>query len=529
MAATPNLGIVYLSVSMASKEVAINAGWDVIDSLATKKTGDTMSGALTINVTSAAALNLKITDTGGGADVPALRPTFLALRHFTSSTTVPGVGHGIDFRTKDGSGTEVSIGRTMCEITTVTAGSVESSMGWSAFSQGTEMEVFRIIGSSASPGARPATSDAGGAMFTGIPGFVGGKLLLRGTQHNTWTCRMVRDAVTSGNPDPILWIVSPTDTGLTASTEQNSVLIDCSASRQFATGALTNQREVLIKGPTYTAVGASTITTAATVHIFGAPVASTNVTLTNSVALWVQGPIAFGNNAQGTSKAAQTAAQGRNAAQPNCWWTQPVNSGTFTASTETYLSYWDPQNGTLTWATGNFTNQRENWFRQPTYTAAGASTITNSATVAIEGAPVAGTNMTITNPYALWLQAGGLRVTGHHCYDGGSAPAATAGANNGTSPPAPVVTAGANDTRGNLTFGSGTTPAAGAQVGVTFAAAYSAAAAPVVLLIPRNTLTQALGLYISAVSTSGFTISSTNAPAGSQANNVYSVDFLVMG
>ena len=36
----------------------------------------------------------------------------------------------------------------------------------------------------------------------------------------------------------------------------------------------------------------------------------------------------------------------------------------------------------------------------------GASTVTNAATLAISGAPVAGTNATITNPYALWVESG---------------------------------------------------------------------------------------------------------------------------
>lgn len=113
---------------------------------------------------------------------------------------------------------------------------------------------------------------------------------------------------------------------------------------------------------------------------------------------------------------------------------------------------------------------------------------------------------------------------------GGPAPTAAAGANNGTTPPAPVLTAGLNDTRGNITFGSGGTPAAGAQVVVTFNSAVAAEinGTPVVVVPPKNTATQALGLYVSSVSNSGFTISTTNAPTASQANTVYSVDYVVI-
>src|SRR6266704_1079072 len=108
----------------------------------------------------------------------------------------------------------------------------------------------------------------------------------------------------------------------------------------------------------------------------------------------------------------------------------------------------------------------------------------------------------------------------------GAAPAAAAGANAGTSPPVPVVDSGSTDTRGGLTFGTGTTPAAGAEVGVTLTAA--AQANPIVVLTARNTATQALGLYVSAVTTAGFTISCTTAPAASQANTIYSVGYVVV-
>ena len=115
-----------------------------------------------------------------------------------------------------------------------------------------------------------------------------------------------------------------------------------------------------------------------------------------------------------------------------------------------------------------------------------------------------------------------------------TAPTAAAGANNGTSPPAPVVTAGSNDARGALTFGSGATPAAGAQSVVTFANPYlpvgaqEPLATPVVMLVALNTATQALGLYVSSLTPTGFTISATTAPAASQGNTTFSVQYAVL-
>lgn len=98
-----------------------------------------------------------------------------------------------------------------------------------------------------------------------------------------------------------------------------------------------------------------------------------------------------------------------------------------------------------------------------------------------------------------------------------------AGASNGTGPPAPTCN-GAEEA-GLIAFGSGSVPGAGAQVTVTFPTARTVA--PTVTLNARNASAANLGLYVSAVSTAGFTISSTGAPTASQVTGTYLVDFLV--
>jgi hypothetical protein len=78
-------------------------------------------------------------------------------------------------------------------------------------------------------------------------------------------------------------------TALTASTEATSVLFDCSASTQHATGALSLQRNTAILPSTETFVAASTLTLGAALHINGAVIAGTNATITNSAAIYVAG------------------------------------------------------------------------------------------------------------------------------------------------------------------------------------------------------------------------------------------------
>lgn len=93
----------------------------------------------------------------------------------------------------------------------------------------------------------------------------------------------------------LLTVTAPADTGLTATTEQVDVYLNLAATRTWATGAINNQRFVRISAPTIAFAGASTITTAVTFDISGAPVAGANATITNGYALRVvDGAVLFG-------------------------------------------------------------------------------------------------------------------------------------------------------------------------------------------------------------------------------------------
>lgn len=77
------------------------------------------------------------------------------------------------------------------------------------------------------------------------------------------------------------------DVNITASTEAQNVLFDFTNGRQHATGALTNQREFIIKPSNHAFIGASTLTNAATFAVLGPTAASTNATITNASAILV--------------------------------------------------------------------------------------------------------------------------------------------------------------------------------------------------------------------------------------------------
>lgn len=67
---------------------------------------------------------------------------------------------------------------------------------------------------------------------------------------------------------------------------------------------------------------------------------------------------------------------------------------------------------TVQWATGAIATQRAMYIQAPTYAFVGASTISDATTLEISSAPTAGTNATITRPWALRIPTGGTLLRG---------------------------------------------------------------------------------------------------------------------
>ena len=268
---------------------------------------------------------------------------------------------------------------------------------------------------------------------------------------------------TTGSPIGITF-TGAAHTTLTASTEASDVNFNLARTVEFATGAIASQRAVRINAPTYGFVGASTITTAATIYIDAAPVAGTNATITNSYALWVdagairldgtveaalglvgtpaysfQGDLNTGIFSPGADQISiVTAGATRIAvdATGDVTITQGVSTSgspiglTFTGAAHTTLAAsteardWNINLArTVEFATGAITSQRAVAILAPTYGFVGASTITNAATLYIDAAPAAGANATITETWALWVDAGAVRFDGIVAHAAGSAAA----------------------------------------------------------------------------------------------------------
>ena len=91
--------------------------------------------------------------------------------------------------------------------------------------------------------------------------------------------------------------------------------------------------------------------------------------------------------------------------------TSPADT-TLAASTEAIGVNFD-LSATRQWTAGStIANQRELRVQSPTYAFTGANTITDGSTFSIEGPPTAGTNATITLPWALNIESGNIASRG---------------------------------------------------------------------------------------------------------------------
>lgn len=116
---------------------------------------------------------------------------------------------------------------------------------------------------------------------------------------------------------------------------------------------------------------------------------------------------------------------------------------------------------TRTWADGTVATQREYLFQAPTYNkTTAAATFTKAGTLTVSGAPVAGTGVTITNSYALWVQAGQSQFDGNIIQNARYTKLGNASPNNtilsaGTSPGMELW--GTDNTTNGVVIGTGNT------------------------------------------------------------------------
>ncbi len=174
-----------------------------------------------------------------------------------------------------------------------------------------------------------------------------------------------------------------------------------------SSGTVTNLTVNALGTPTLAASSATTYTNSANLYIASAPAAGSNVTLTNTYALWVDD--------------GSTRLDGSVSVLPNASTSGSPNIFTVTGPAHTSLSA-DTEavdvllglNRTVQFSqgAGTFTRQSAVLFQAPTYAFTSADTITTAANLWIAGAPALGTNASITNNFA-FLVTDSTRATNY--------------------------------------------------------------------------------------------------------------------
>ena len=197
-------------------------------------------------------------------------------------------------------------------------------------------------------------------------------------------------ANTSSSAAPVAYtLTGGAHTNGTAATEWNDIKINLSATKTWNTGAIVNQRDIVYNPRTYAAVGASTFSNGVSISYNGGPLSGTNVTLShsaiaeyrtwssnatvgvNQISMYMPG-IANGVGSTQSVAGLVIDAEGSN----------PVSLGNQTATTDAVVGI-----AAIPVTYQSTTNVR---------------TVTAMASI-LAYAPVAGTNVTVTNgPYAFW-------------------------------------------------------------------------------------------------------------------------------
>ncbi len=213
----------------------------------------------------------------------------------------------------------------------------------------------------------------------------------------------------SGNVSASNWTVNGIALRVAAATYTNS---------STATSGTVSQAAVnTFEQPTLAASNTGVTTThAATLYVADAPAAGTNQTITNAYALWIDnGDSKLDGRLIVNSSSAPIAAFaiGNTAISAAAWGTDGIIGRFTTGGTYTDTS----SSGTVASVVGSS-------FAAPTLAASSSTTYTNAATLYLSNAPSAGTNVTLTNPYALWADNGDTRLDGRLAVNIAGPPAA---------------------------------------------------------------------------------------------------------
>lgn len=224
---------------------------------------------------------------------------------------------------------------------------------------------------------------------------------------NAWSLYIAGGNIYFGNSSSTLTanrIQSPINSYTTGVIGTNGNLFNMAASTitdtvTASSGTVSTYAVSSFTAPSLAASNTSvTYTNASTLYISGAPTASTNVTITNPFSLYI---------ASGTSQfIGPVTIGGVTTGQASWLKVGTTKSASFWGNTGIALATATSQTYTDTSSSGTVSSIVLNNIGSSAIAASNVTTYTNASTLFIDGAPATGTNVTITNPYSLYVAAG---------------------------------------------------------------------------------------------------------------------------
>jgi hypothetical protein len=207
--------------------------------------------------------------------------TALSLVHALSAGVgATGIGVTQRFILPNSLGVAASAGQFTVSYTDATSGSEDSALGITLQVGGAGTGVLTVT----APTAGVTTLTAAGSATASLNLVGAGGIAIAPT------------VVTSGSQTAFK-VTSAANTTQAAGVNAPAVDLNLAATVQFATGAMAALTAIRVSAPTYTFVGASTVTNAATLYIDAAPSVTAPSTATNSYAILVAaGNVRFGDN-----------------------------------------------------------------------------------------------------------------------------------------------------------------------------------------------------------------------------------------
>lgn len=370
-------------------------------------------------VTTSGTLGLTTTGTSGGIPYFSSTTALSSSALLTANALVLGGGAGAAPTPLGSLGT----------TTTVLHGNASGAPSYSAVSLTTDVSGVLPVANGGSGTATAFTQ--GSVIFAGASGTY--------SQDNAkffWDDTNFRLGLMTATPSALLNLASTLTTGTPSNTSGAAIAsaMVFEDTNTAMNGTATGMAFHSFGAPTLSALNTGVITTNAyNVYLTGGVRSITNNAITTSTALFINNGNVLGSGGAVTNSYAIQAQAGSGATNNYCLSVTGGNTGlgviaptarlhiggamtapSWTTSGIGFRSANTTYTDSSTAVNGTVTNSGINAFQTPNIAASNTGVIyTNAATVYINAAPTAGTNVTITNPYALWIAGGNSLFAGN--------------------------------------------------------------------------------------------------------------------